>query len=71
MSLSKWNHSAILDEQGISIKTNSCIVISNINGIIDTHEEREVSIVDIPNAFIQNDNPKEVVDQIDIYENQM
>ena len=31
--------------------------------IISNHEEREVAIVDIPNTFIQTDNPKKVVYQ--------
>ena len=34
--------------------------------VIDTLEKRDVAIVDIPNAFIQTDNPKEVGYQIDI-----
>ena len=30
---------------------------------VDAHEEREIAIVNIQNAFIQTENPQEVVDQ--------
>ena len=37
-----------------------------MTAVIGPYEEREFEIVDIPNKFIQTDNPKKVVDQRDI-----
>ena len=34
-----------------------------MTAFVNTRENREVSIVDIPNAFIKTENPKEVVYQ--------
>ena len=34
-----------------------------LTAVINDHEEREVSIVDIPDAFIQTYNTEKVVDQ--------
>ena len=37
--------------------------VQRLTAVINTHEYREVTIVDIQNAFIQTENPQEVVDQ--------